>query len=83
MRPIPSLQWQRSTLQRNGSMRSVGVSTPRARPRIVRRLSSVLGFRTSWHAEAAELVPNAEVVIEPTFVTEVMHAGHDVFACGQ
>src|SRR5947199_8923639 len=43
---------------------------------------AVLGFRTSWHAEAAALVPNAEVVIEPTFVTEVMHAGHDVFACG-
>ena len=43
---------------------------------------AVLGFRTSWHAEAAELVPNAEVVIEPTFVTEVMHAGHNVFACG-
>jgi dihydroorotate dehydrogenase electron transfer subunit len=43
---------------------------------------AVLGFRTSWHAEAAELVPNAEVVIEPTFVTEVMHAGHNVLACG-
>src|SRR6185295_6230296 len=32
---------------------------------------AVLGFRSSWHAEAAELVPNAEVVVEPTFVTEV------------
>ena len=28
---------------------------------------AVLGFRTSWHAEAAELVPNAEVVLEPTY----------------
>ena len=44
--------------------------------------SAVLGFRSAWHAEAAELVPNAEVVLEPTFVTEAMPAGHDVFACG-
>jgi NAD(P)H-flavin reductase len=43
---------------------------------------AVLGFRTSWHAEAAELVRNAEVVVEPTFVTEVMPAGRDVLACG-
>jgi len=43
---------------------------------------AVLGFRTSWHAEAAELVPNAEVVLEPTYVTEAMHGGHDVLACG-
>jgi NAD(P)H-flavin reductase len=43
---------------------------------------AVLGFRSAWHAEAAALVPNAEVVIEPTYVTEVMPAGHDVLACG-
>jgi NAD(P)H-flavin reductase len=43
---------------------------------------AVLGFRTSWHAEAAELVPKAEVVLDPTFVTEAMPAGHDVLACG-
>jgi NAD(P)H-flavin reductase len=43
---------------------------------------AVLGFRTSWHAEAAELVPNAQVVLEPTYVTEAMPAGHDVLACG-
>ncbi len=43
---------------------------------------AVLGFRTSWHAEAAELVPNAEVVLEPTYVTEAMHSDHDVLACG-
>src|SRR6476646_5295808 len=43
---------------------------------------AVLGFRTSWHAEAAELVPNAEVVLEPTYVTEAMHSGHYVLACG-
>jgi dihydroorotate dehydrogenase electron transfer subunit len=43
---------------------------------------AVLGFRSAWHAEAAALVPNAEVVIEPTYVTEAMPAGHDVLACG-
>ena len=46
------------------------------------RPKAVVGFRTVWHAEAAALVPNAEVVIEPTYVTEAMHAGHDVLACG-
>jgi dihydroorotate dehydrogenase electron transfer subunit len=46
------------------------------------RPPAVLGFRSTWHAEAAALVPNAEVVVEPTYVTEVMHAGHDVLACG-
>jgi dihydroorotate dehydrogenase electron transfer subunit len=43
---------------------------------------AVLGFRSAWHAEAAALVPSAEVVLEPTYVTDVMPAGHDVLACG-
>jgi dihydroorotate dehydrogenase electron transfer subunit len=43
---------------------------------------AVLGFRSAWHAEAAELVPNAEVVVEPALVTDVLPAGHDVLACG-
>jgi NAD(P)H-flavin reductase len=43
---------------------------------------AVLGFRTARHAEAAALVPNAEVVLEPTLVTEAMPRNHDVFACG-
>ena len=43
---------------------------------------ALLGFRSAWHAEAAALVPNAEVVIEPTYVTEAMPSGHDVLACG-
>jgi dihydroorotate dehydrogenase electron transfer subunit len=43
---------------------------------------AVLGFRSAWHAEAAALVPNAEVVLEPTYVTEAMQPGHDVLACG-
>ena len=51
------------------------------RPR--RAPPAILGFRTEWHAEAAALVPNAEVCIEPTYVTELLpdDAG-DVLACG-
>jgi NAD(P)H-flavin reductase len=43
---------------------------------------AVLGFRTAEHAEAAALVPNAEVVIDPVLVTEVMALDRDVLACG-
>jgi dihydroorotate dehydrogenase electron transfer subunit len=43
---------------------------------------ALLGFRSAWHAEAAALVPNAEVVVEPTYVTELMPSGRDVLACG-
>jgi dihydroorotate dehydrogenase electron transfer subunit len=43
---------------------------------------ALLGFRSAWHAEAAALVPNAEVVLESTYVTELVPAGYDVLACG-
>ncbi len=43
---------------------------------------AVLGFRSEWHAEAASLVPNAEVTIEPTLVTELIAPGFNVLACG-
>ena len=43
---------------------------------------AVLGFRTAHHAEAAALVPNAEVVIEPEYVTERLSPGYDLLACG-
>jgi len=43
---------------------------------------AVLGFRSEWHAEAAALVPNAEVVVEPTLVTDCCLQGFDVLACG-
>ena len=46
------------------------------------RPGAILGFRTRGHAEAAELVPNAEVVVEPTRVTELLEPGYDVLACG-
>ncbi|MDX6425892.1 MAG: dihydroorotate dehydrogenase electron transfer subunit [Gaiellaceae bacterium] len=43
---------------------------------------AVLGFRSEHHAEAAALLPNAEVVIDPTLVTDVMPLDRDVLACG-
>jgi dihydroorotate dehydrogenase electron transfer subunit len=47
---------------------------------------ALLGFRSDFHAEAAELVPNAEVVVEPTLVTEPLRDFATdcckVFACG-
>jgi len=43
---------------------------------------AVLGFRSEAHAVAAELVPNPEVVVAPTFLTEAMDASMDVLACG-
>jgi dihydroorotate dehydrogenase electron transfer subunit len=46
------------------------------RPRIV------LGFRSARHAEAAVLLPGAEVVVDPTFVTDCHLHGYDVLACG-
>jgi dihydroorotate dehydrogenase electron transfer subunit len=46
------------------------------------RPPAVLGFRSEEHAEAAALVPNAEIVVEPRLVTELLRPGHDVLACG-
>jgi dihydroorotate dehydrogenase electron transfer subunit len=43
---------------------------------------AVLGFRSEHHAEAAVLLPNAEVVIDPVFVTDAMPSSRDVLACG-
>ena len=43
---------------------------------------AILGFRSSRHAEAAALLPHAEVVVEPTYVTEAMPLDRDVLACG-
>jgi dihydroorotate dehydrogenase electron transfer subunit len=46
------------------------------------RPPAVLGFRTREHAEAAALLRNVEVVVEPRLVTELLRPGHDVLACG-
>jgi len=46
------------------------------------RAPALLGFRTAEHAQAAALLPGAEVVVEPTYVTEHLSPGWDVLACG-
>jgi dihydroorotate dehydrogenase electron transfer subunit len=54
-------------------------------PYLAERIGSapvVLGFRSDRHAEAAVLLPGAEVVVEPAFVTELIEPGYDVLACG-
>jgi NAD(P)H-flavin reductase len=43
---------------------------------------AVLGFRSELHAEAAALLPGAEVAIDPMLVTERIPDGHAVLACG-
>ncbi|MDH4346724.1 MAG: dihydroorotate dehydrogenase electron transfer subunit [Thermoleophilia bacterium] len=44
---------------------------------------AILGFRSKGHAEAARLVPGAEVVVEPRLVTELLPDDPgDVLACG-
>ena len=43
---------------------------------------AVLGFRSAHQAEAAALVANAEVVLEPTYVTELVDPEADILACG-
>ncbi len=46
------------------------------------RPPAVLGFRSQHHAEAAALLPGAEVVVDPILVTDAMPVGRDVLACG-
>ena len=44
---------------------------------------AILGFRSERHAEAAGLLPGAQVVVEPRLVTELLPADPgDVLACG-
>ncbi len=43
---------------------------------------AVLGFRSEEHAEAAALLPQADVVVDPTLVTDCCLEGFDVLACG-
>jgi dihydroorotate dehydrogenase electron transfer subunit len=43
---------------------------------------AVLGFRSEAHAEAAALLPGAEVVVDPVLVTSCNLEGFDVLACG-
>jgi len=48
----------------------------------LRHPPAVLGFRSDRHAQAAELVPNAQSCVQPTLVTELIPSGMDVLACG-
>jgi dihydroorotate dehydrogenase electron transfer subunit len=44
---------------------------------------ALVGFRSAQHAEAAWLLPNADVVVDPQLVTDVLPDDHhDVLACG-
>jgi dihydroorotate dehydrogenase electron transfer subunit len=43
---------------------------------------AVVGFRSERYAEAASLLPQAQVVIEPTLVTELIEPDFEVLACG-
>jgi NAD(P)H-flavin reductase len=44
---------------------------------------AIVGFRSERHAEAACLLPDATVVVEPRYVTELLpDERHDVLACG-
>ena len=44
---------------------------------------AILGFRSEQHAEAAALLPGADVVVEPRLVTELLPDDPgDVLACG-
>lgn len=55
-------------------------------PYVAEHLASarvVLGFRSAHHAEAASLLPQAEVVVEPGLVTDLLPDDPgDVLACG-
>ena len=46
------------------------------------RPPAVLGFRSDRHAQAAELVPNAQACVDPILVTQLIPDGMDVLACG-
>ena len=44
---------------------------------------AIAGFRSDLHAEAARMLPGAEIVVEPRLVTELLpDESHDVLACG-
>ena len=61
----------------------IGVAPLPYASQLIGKPPAILGFRTRRHAEAAKLVPNAEVCLEPQLVTELIPAvPMDVLACG-
>jgi dihydroorotate dehydrogenase electron transfer subunit len=50
---------------------------------VLGEVPAILGFRSAHHAEAASLLPGAEVVLDPVLVTSLLPAEPmDVLACG-
>ena len=61
----------------------IGVAPLPYASQVMGKPPAILGFRTRHHAEAAKLVPGAEICIEPKLVTELIPAvPMDVLACG-
>ncbi len=61
----------------------VGVAPLPYLSQVLGRPPAVLGFRSPFHAQAASLLPQAEVVIDPVPVTDALpHGRFDVLACG-
>jgi len=60
----------------------IGVAPLPYLSRTLRSPRALLGFRSPLHAEAAALVPHAEVVLDPRYVTDLVPDGRDVLACG-
>jgi NAD(P)H-flavin reductase len=56
---------------------------PHLAARLGGHVKVLLGFRSEWHAEAARLLPDAEVAVEPRLVTDLLPDDPgDVLACG-
>jgi NAD(P)H-flavin reductase len=50
---------------------------------VLGEVPAILGFRSAHHAEAASLLPGAEVVLDPVLVTSLLPPEPmDVLACG-
>lgn len=50
---------------------------------VLGEVPAILGFRSPHHAEAAALIPGADVVVDPVLVTSLLPDDtHDVLACG-
>jgi dihydroorotate dehydrogenase electron transfer subunit len=61
----------------------IGIAPLPYAAQVLGEVPAILGFRSSHHAEAAALLPGAQVVVEPELVTALLPPGPvDVLACG-
>jgi dihydroorotate dehydrogenase electron transfer subunit len=61
----------------------IGIAPLPYAAQVLGEVPAILGFRTARHAEAAALLPGAQVVVEPELVTSLLPPGPvDVLACG-